>query len=128
MIGCLSKQMMFLNERNISFVGVGLSDILVLNDLSLFFIASPAHLKYISKNRTTITFDAPFRKPRFISPLVEQVVSIPSSVTCLVDRCSLAMLVIHAMGILDLESIKGTKMYWFLKRCVGHYEGRMILI
>jgi len=118
---------MFLNERNISFVGVGLSDILVLNDLSLFFIASPAHLQRISKNRTII-FDAPFWKPKFVSPFVEEVASIPSSVTCLVDRCSLAMLVIHAMGILDLESIRGTKMYWFLKRCLTHYEGGMILI
>jgi hypothetical protein len=128
MIGCLSKQLLFLNERNISWVGLGLSDILVLNDLSLFVVASPANLHYICKNRTTITFEMPFCKPTFISPLVEWVDSIPSSVTCVVDRCSLAKIVIHSMGILDLETIHGTKMYWFLKRCLEHYEGRMILI
>jgi len=130
MTGCLSTQLIYLNERNITIMGFDLDDILVLNNISMFVIASPQYLKNVyNKN---IEFDLPFYKPKFVSPLVEAVESIPSVVPCFVDRCSLAMIIIHSFGAshldLDLESIKNTKLYWFLKRCLNHYDGRMILI
>jgi len=130
MVGCLSTQLMYLNERNITIMGFDLDDILVLNNMSMFFIASPQYLKNVYNKK--IDFDLPFYKPKFVSPLIEAVESIPSCVPCFVDRCSLAMIIIHAFGIslldLNLDSIKNTKLYWFLKRCLNHYDGRMILI
>lgn len=130
MVGCLSAQLMYLNERNITIMGFDLDDILVLNNLTTFFIASPQHLKNVFNKK--IEFDLPFYKPMFVSPLLEAVESIPSCVPCFIDRCSLAMIIIHAFGICDLDlnldSIINTKLYWFLKRCLNHYDGRMILI
>lgn len=128
MVGFLTKQLMFLNERNVTILGFDLKDILVLNDVSLFFIASPMNVKGISGKK--IDFDLPFYKPEFVSPLVADVSSIPSSVSCFVDRYSLAIVVIYAIGMsnMNLDLIKNTKLYWFLKRCLDHYEGRLFLI
>ena len=126
LVGHLTSQIMYLNERKLEIIGFDLNDILVIGD-SLFFIASP-HNIFLTVG-SSVLFDLPFYKPEFISPSIKTIMEIPSQVSYLEPRCSLAMLIVRCLGVgIEMDEIKFTRLYWFLRRCFRKVDGQMILI
>jgi hypothetical protein len=130
LVGHLTSQIMYLNERQLEIIGFDLNDILVVGD-SLFFIASPQNIFLVDKNASgsNILFELPFYKPEFISPAIKTIMEIPSQVSYLETRYSLAILIVRCLGVgIEMDEIKYTRLYWFLSRCFAKVDGPMILI
>lgn len=115
---CLSKQILYLEEMGFAIYGFNTDDILVVND-SLFMLVNPECVMPINPTTKKISFLSPFKKPQYISSDIESIKMLPRHVSYLVGRTALAKLCI---GILELDeemiSIRETKLYWFLKRCL----------
>jgi len=142
MIGCLSSQIQYLEKRGYSFLGFGLEDILVIDDIH-FFIVSNKHLVSFEKNNFTISIMTPFVKPIFSSPEVIELIKLPGKI--FVDSCYYSLGALVVFCLFDVYMFKGneiknekeieevlkpiaqTKMYWFLKRCFWKKGKRKLL-
>ena len=104
-------------------------DNLIVIDGNKFIYASNEHLLDFAPRRGTILFMKPFIKLlRFSSPEVSRIVILPSEINHKAIYFSLGMLALY--GLYDeqheeedevhekMKSIKGTKLYWLVKRCL----------
>jgi len=142
MIGCLSSQIQYLEKRGYSFLGFGLEDIIVVDDIH-FFIISNKHLVSFDKNNLTISMMNPFVKPIFSSPEVIELIKLPGKI--FLDSCYYSLGALVVFCLFDVYVFKGneiknekeieavlkpiaqTKMYWFLKRCFWKKGKRKLL-
>lgn len=126
MISDLSKQLFSMNSANIFLIGIELSDIIVI-DSNIFVIHND---KLTNKGNTLLV---PFKKPLFSSPKIKAINKLPSKIENKDAYYSLALLVIHflynvnvssnnndTINYNSISSIKGTKMYYFLKRAIDN--------
>jgi hypothetical protein len=114
---CISRQILYMEKRGITLVGLELSDILVVNQD--FFVAN--YKRVVSYSESMIRFITPFYKPTFTSKEIKGLVNLPCNVSYLTAHYSLASLIVFLLGgdsnNSKVDSIKYTKLYWFLKRC-----------
>jgi len=138
----ITKQMNYLYENNYSFYGFDLDDILVINQ-SLFFVASSNYLLPIV-DKTNILFYNPIKMPYFSNPELFELTSLPYEINYKCSYYSLGAIVVYCLlnnYLLvgneiksereiekSLSSIKHTKMYWFLKRCLNTICDKRILL
>jgi hypothetical protein len=138
----ITKQMNYLYENNFSFYGFDLDDILVINQ-SLFFVASSNYLLPIV-DKTNILFYNPIKMPYFSNPELFKLTSLPYEINYKCSYYSLGAIVVYCLlnnYLLvgneiksekeienSLSSIKHTKMYWFLKRCLITICDKRILL
>jgi hypothetical protein len=138
----ISKQIFYLEQLGYTFYGVGIKDILIIND-NTFLILNINTLLPIDNN-FCISFYAPFTKPFFISPELLSIETLPSHINYKSIYYSLAGLIIYCLYNINickgndiileeeleiiLKSIYGSKLYWCLKRCLNmNVEQRVLL-
>ena len=109
---CISRQILYMEKRGITLVGLELSDILVANQD--FIVAN--YKRVVSYSDSMIRFITPFYKPTFTSLEIKRLVKLPSNVSYLTAHYSLGSLIVFLLGD-SIDAIKYTKLYWFLKRC-----------
>lgn len=115
---CLSKQILYLEEMGFAIYGINTNDIVVVND-SLFVFVNPELIMPFNQRTGKITFVCPFKKPNYISSDIESIKILPSLVSYLVGRTALAKLCVGLLGLdKEMTTIRETKLYWFLKRCL----------
>ena len=125
----ISYQITFLEKNNLTFYGLNLADILVINN-SYIVANSQFLIPIIEKN---IKFTSPFIKPEFSSPELCTLLSIPSTISHKSVYYSLAELVLHFLSnspntMTGLETILQTKLYWFLIKNLSKVAETRILI
>jgi hypothetical protein len=100
---------------------------LIVVDGTKFIYVSNEHLLDFIPRRGTILFMKPFIKlRRFSSPEVSRIVILPSEINHKAIYYSLGMLALYGLYDDDafdeerdkMKSIKGTKLYWLVKRCL----------
>jgi hypothetical protein len=125
----ISYQISFLECNNLTFFGLNLKDILIVNDS--YIIANSQLLIPIIENK--ITFTAPFIMPDFSSPELCKIKSIPSTISHKSVYYSLAELVLNFLSdspnnMTGLETILHTKLYWFLIKNLSTVVETRILV
>jgi hypothetical protein len=138
MVKNLASQLEYLIVKtHNTFIGYNPSNIIVIDE-NKFIYLSNEHLHSIDK-KNNITITSPFTKDDFfLSPELENTKIIPSSIHYKTSYYSLACLIIYVFtseemkiyqnndnendnnisGMLDFLSIKETKLYWLLERCL----------
>jgi hypothetical protein len=119
---CISRQILYMEKRGITLVGLELSDILSVENGRDFIVAN--YERVVSYSDFTIRFVAPFYKPTFTSKDVKELVVLPSNVSYLTAHYSLGSLLVFLLDDL-IDTVKYTKLYWFLLRCLNeesHFE------
>ena len=119
LVGYLSEQIMFLQtHHHMTFIGLNISDILVINK-NIFVIASDANILAFDPHTNRVDFELPFIKPQFTSNAIQEVTMIPASVE--IDTNNTAQYCVAALvaSLIDMESIKYTKLYWCLERTLN---------
>ena len=118
MMHCLSKQQLFLEKIGYSFYSFCLKDIVVIDD-NYFFCINPELIMPINKNKNQniITFYKPPIKSKFSSPELLAITNIPFKLSYKTIYYSFGALAIYCLG--KSSSYKYTKLYWFIKRCIG---------
>lgn len=130
LISCLTTQIRYLivNESK-TFYLYEPANIIVIND-SKFMYLSAEHLMNIREN--SIQIDRPFSCLGFFSPEMIKINSIPSEINYKVIYYSLGALIIYALFNVNITNsdttsveldnimgpICGTKVYWFILRCL----------
>lgn len=109
---CISRQILYMEKRGITLVGLELSDILVVNQD--FIVAN--YKRVVSYSDSMIRFITPFYKPTFTSLEIKGLRNLPCNVSYLTAHYSLGSLIVFLLGG-SIDVIKYTKLYWFLKRC-----------
>lgn len=138
----ISKQICYLYENNFAFYGFDLDDVLVVNR-SIFFVASSNYLLPIV-DKTSMIFYNPIKMPYFSNPELFSINYLPCEINYKCSYYSLGLLVVYCLmnnyllvgneiktdKEIDrsLSTIKTTKMYWFLKRCMNPTCDKRILL
>jgi len=109
---CISKQILYMEKRGITIIGFDMSDIVSINEGQYYVAINYERVMPYSDGM--IRFLVPFSKPTFTAVQVKR---LPASVSYLTGRYSLGCLL---LALLDgsLDSIRYTKLYWFVKRCI----------
>ena len=115
LVQCISRQIMHMEKRRITFIGFELSDIVSINGGKYFVVAN--YSRVVSFTDTTIYIKSPFVKPTFTSPEIMAITKLPASVSYTVAKYSLGALIVSLIGG-DVNVIKYTKLYWFLNACL----------
>lgn len=110
---CISNQIVYMEKRRQTFLGFELSDILCIGDGKYFFISNSSRIVSCDTRLTV-----PFIKPTFTSPEIRDLIKLPAYVCQLTGRYSLASLIVALLGG-SIDTIKYTKLYWFLHRCLS---------
>jgi len=119
MILDLGNQMIIMadNNKGILFFRDSCDDIIIL-DNEFCFISDLTNVVPIN-NKEQLTLNYPLKIEGFTSPELENITSLPITVSITSSYYSLALLCIKCLGLdLDLGVIKNTRMYFFLKRCL----------
>ena len=132
MMHCLSKQQLILEKTGFSFYTFCLKDIIVIDD-TYFFCINSNLIMPIKKNM--LLFFKPITKKReekeegeekeekeekdidFNSPELAAMISIPFKLSYKTIYYSLGALAIYYLG--NPSHYEYTKLYWFIKRCIG---------
>ena len=127
LVGYLSKQIMFLqSHHHMTFIGLDTSDILVINK-NIFVIANASNLLPFDPQTNITELEQPFIKPQFISPVIRRIDTIPALINT--KNMSQYCLALLTSSLLNMDSIKYTKLYWCLSRVIKtESEDIMILI
>jgi hypothetical protein len=135
MIYFLTNQILFLQNQGYCIYGLDIDDILVINK-SIFKICNTAFLLPIQKEH--IHFYSPITTPYFYNPKLLELTTLPASIHYKTSYYSLGALTVFCllntyllvgndrMSDKDIERVltpyKGTKIYWFIKRCLQDNE------
>jgi len=139
----LSKQISYLKHLNYGVIGLDVTDILVIDDHTFVFIGEEK--MYPLNEKENMNIYSIICKPYFMSPEVLELTKIPAEISYKASYYSLGVLVVYfllhrywfAGNKLPntkeeedeiLKPIKGTKMYWFLKRCLNKDMGKRELL
>jgi len=138
----ISSQIQYLEENEYVLYGYNLNDILVINEQT-FIVANPQYILPLESETKSILFCSPIIKPVFSSFELLELTNLPSSIHykssyyslgVLVAFCILNKNLIHNGLTTDkeleknLNPIKYSKVYWFIKRCLNKkYEQRVLL-
>lgn len=130
LISCLTNQIRYLivNESK-TFYLYDPANIIVINDFKFMYL-SEEHLMNIREN--SIQIDRPFSCLGFFSPEMVRITSIPSEINYKIIYYSLGAWIIYALfnvnitnsdtTLIELDNIMGpicgTKVYWFILRCL----------
>ena len=109
---CISKQILYMEKRGITLIGFEMSDIVSINEGQYYVAINYERVMPYSDGM--IRFLVPFVKPTFTAVQVQR---LPASVSYLTGRYSLGCLLLALMDV-SLNSIRYTKLYWFIKRCI----------
>lgn len=138
LIKCVSKQMEYLHKNNLAFYGIGLNDILIINN-DIFLIANLKYLYNLDKERN-LSFYCPISKPFFSSPELINIKYLPSKIDYRTCYYSLGALIVYYYLNINLpledevkretllEPLAYTKLYWFLIRCLKENNKKRILL
>jgi hypothetical protein len=119
LVGYLSEQIMFLQtHHHMTCIGLNVSDILVINK-NIFVIAIDANILAFDPNTKRIDFELPFIKPQFTSKTIQEVTMIPASVEIDTNNTSQYCVAALVATLIDMETIKYTKLYWCLARTLN---------
>jgi len=143
MIQSLSYQLKWMENRNLTFLGWNLEDIIVIDDFS-FFIATNHFLRPFDSKNGLIELFTPTEKPYFSSPELINVNKLPATVyykSCyyslglLVVFCLLGEYLLKGNEVPSKEHIERilkpiylSKLYWFLLRCFDNEVENRLLI
>jgi hypothetical protein len=121
MINSLSNQQLFLERNGYTFYTFSEKDIIVINDT--IFLCIQAEFVMKIKEDKTIHFYSPFKKGKFSSPELMSIITIPNKLSYKTIYYSFATLALfYLYDSIDLKlldsSIKYTKLYWFLLKCL----------
>jgi uncharacterized protein (DUF2164 family) len=139
----ISKQIFCLEQLGYTFYGLGIKDIIVVNNTH-FLILNTNYITPINNDNQCISFFEPFSKPSFISPELWSLTSLPAHISYKSIYYSLAALIIYCLfsfnickgnDLLEnkdleilLKPIYGSKLYYCLKRCLITDTKERILI
>lgn len=115
---CISKQIGYMEKHGITLIGLELADILSINNGATFVVAN--YKRIIPHFNYTIHFDRPFYKPTFSTTQVKAITQLPATIPYLSAMYSLGMLIISMLDSSAIDTIKYTKLYWFLKRILSN--------
>ena len=139
----LSKQISYLKYLDYGIIGLDMNDILVVDDHTFVFIGE-GNL-YPLNEKGNMNIYTLIYKPYFMSPEVLELINIPAEISYKVSYYSVGVLVLYFLlhrywfagnkvpGTEEeedriLKPIHGTKMYWFLKRCLNKDMGKRELL
>ena len=115
LVQCISRQIIHMEKRRLTFIGFELSDIVSISMGKYFVVAN--YSRVVSFTDTIIYIKSPFVKPTFTSPEIMAITKLPACVSYTVAKYSLGSLIVSLIGG-DVNVIKYTKLYWFLNRCL----------
>ena len=138
----LTTQIQYLEENDYILYGYNLNDILVINEQT-FIVANTQYILPLESETKSIVFYSPIIKPNFCNPELLELTNLPSSIHYKSSYYSLGVLIAFCLlnknliqngPVTDkeleiiLKSIKYSKVYWFIKRCLNkRYEQRVLL-
>lgn len=146
MIDDLTKQIGYLHKLGYGMYGFDISDILIIDNCFLFCSAEYVLPLFKINNKDTIMFHCPIKIPYFSSPEILQLTTLPAEVNykciyyslgtfivlCLLNKYLLVGNEIKSTEEIELilTPIKGTKLYWFIKRCINQdiFKRELLLI
>jgi hypothetical protein len=130
MIDDLTKQINYLHKIDYGFYGFDVNDVLIIDNNFIF--CSAEYL--LPLDQDAIIFDSPIKMPYFSSPELFKLTNLPAEVNykciyyslgvlvvlCVLNKYLLVGNEIKTAEEIDviLTPIKGTKIYWFIKRCI----------
>jgi hypothetical protein len=130
MIDDLTKQIKYLYNNGYGFYGFDVNDIIIID--GIFIFCSAEYL--LPLDQDTIVFRCPIKLPYFSSPELFKLTNLPAEVNykciyyslgvlvvlCVLNKYLLVGNEIKTAEEIDviLTPIKGTKIYWFIKRCI----------
>jgi|LauGreDrversion4_2_1035121.scaffolds.fasta_scaffold40039_3 hypothetical protein len=130
MIDDLTKQINYLHKMGYGFYGFDVNDVIIIDNNFIF--CSVEYLLPLYQD--TIIFDCPIKMPYFSSPELFKLTNLPAEVNYKCVYYSLGVLVVLCLLNIYLlvgneiktakeidvilTPIKGTKIYWFIKRCI----------
>jgi hypothetical protein len=120
----IGLQISILHKYNKGIFFLSLDDIIVI-DKNFFLLSSLQHVLNIKDNKLMLTYPMKFSKKdeMFLAPEVLNVKKVlPFIISISVGYYSLAKLCIYCLGLggdMLLGSIMGSKMYFFLERCLA---------
>jgi hypothetical protein len=117
---CVSNQIVYMEKRRQTFIGFEFSDILCVGSNYFFIANSERIISY--DTRLTV----PFIKPTFTSPKIRDLIKLPAYVSQLTGEYSLATLIVTLLGG-SIDTIKYTKLYWFLQRALSSSSGFVLV-
>jgi len=143
LIQSLSYQIKWFEEKNLTFLGWNVEDIIVIDDF-YFFIGTNKFLQPFHADMGVIQLFVPYEKPYFSSPEIININKLPSSIhykSCyysvglLIVFCLLGEYLLKGNDIpskehieLVLKPIHLSKLYWFLLRCLHAEPDKRILL
>jgi hypothetical protein len=133
MIYSLSLQQQHLEKLGYSFYTFTKKDIVIIDDI-YFFCINPDLIMPINKNKLLVFYKPPVSS-QFSSIELKKNISIPFKITYKTIYYSIGVLAIYCLykkeyvnDLTSLDSIKYTKLYWFLLRCMNEKEERRQLL
>ena len=153
----ICQQMEFLEKQGLSFYGFNLDDILVVNDFT-YIVVNPQYLLPIEiganeiganemesvNNRNRIRIISGENRPYFSNPEIIKLRTLPAFFPIQIVYYSLGTLIVFCLlktyllvgneikSEEDIEfilrPINGTKIYWFLKRCLHKDPNKRLLL
>jgi hypothetical protein len=122
MMHCLSKQQQNLEKMGYSFYTFRLKDIIVIDD-KYFFCIGPELIMPINNKNVLIFYKPPKTDIHsFSSPELLAMNSIPFKISVKTIYYSFGALAIYCLG--NPSTYEHTKLYWFIKRCIGEESGK----
>lgn len=141
LISNLTKQINYLYSNNFAFYGFDLDDIIVINKRDFFIGSSNYLLPVIDES---MIFYSPIKNPYFSNPELLNLTRLPSEINYKSSYYSLGVLIFYCLSNnyllvgneikspqeieIALRTIKNTKMYWFLKRCLTPITTKRLLL
>jgi len=136
LIDNISKAFKYLKKHNLGYYGLDLADILVIDD-TYYLICNTVRLMSIRKEMLQI--NCLIENCEFSNPEIASLTQLPATINLKSVYYSVGLLVIFVLlnrkvvkGS-DIEKIiavlRGSKLYWFIKRCVvSSSDKRMLLL
>jgi hypothetical protein len=147
LIDAISRQILYLEQHNYTFYKLTLESILVIDGIR-FFVADPMLVTPLNPSiPKSIEFCTPINKTGFISPELANMTTLPAIIPHNSVYYSLGLLILYCCSSQPekekdnlqpkppkefkelLAPLIGTKLYWFIKRCLmDNPEKRLLLL
>ena len=140
MVSVLSNQLeCLIKQYRKAFYLFSPDNLIVVNDDKFIYVSSD-HLVDVSPDDATVVFTRPFSKTcGFVSPEILMIDTIPTKIDLRTIYFGFGALVVFCLlntkiqtGDVEkawfLDEIKGTKLYWFLMRCLNEDQTKRCLL
>ena len=115
MVEDLGAQILFMERNSQGFLFFNLEDIIVIDQH--FFLFLNTEYVFSLDSQKNLEINRPFRLSEFSAPELKSIQELPTTISYKTIFYSLAAIILHCLQV-DLETLKPTKLFYFLERCL----------